>query len=217
MSKLSSASKVKAISQSCNETLSPASKSSLSQRLSNEADNPLVGIYQSVSKKRDKTSYCVRHLVLNKLATSAGSVEKAKKNLPKFKWDIFAASFSKGYYEIIIHYKTIKSKAQKPPTEAVKKILDFYNRDNISRQLPYKNLTRKIKGHLGVYHRVPVRVMEVTLKKAYDTFKVEFPNAKLNRSSFEKQRPKNIRLRPYAGFAVLLHLSYQYGLYQEDI
>ena len=59
--------------------------------------------------------------------------------------------------------------------------------------------------------------MEVTLKKAYDTFKVEFPNAKLNRSSFEKQRPKNIRLRPYAGFAVLLHLSYQYGLYQEDI
>ena len=50
------------ISQSCNETLSPASKSGLSQKLSNEAENPLIGIHQSVSKKRDKTSNCVRHL-----------------------------------------------------------------------------------------------------------------------------------------------------------
>ena len=52
---LSPTSKVKAISEACNETLSLASKSSLSQKLSNEAENPLVGIHQSVSKKCDKT------------------------------------------------------------------------------------------------------------------------------------------------------------------
>ena len=86
MSKLSPASKVKAISQSCNETLSPASKSSLSQKLSNEAENPLVGIHQNVSKKRDKTSNCVRHLVLNKLATSAGCAEKVKTTYRNLNW-----------------------------------------------------------------------------------------------------------------------------------
>ena len=107
-------------------------------------------------------------------------------------------AFQKDIDEIIVHYKRTKSKAQKSLTETVKKILDFYNRGNISRQLLYKNLTRKIKDHLGVYHRVPVRVMEVTLKKAYDAFKVEYSNVKLSCSSFEKQRPKNIRLRRYA-------------------
>ena len=101
-------------------------------------------------------------------------------------------TFKKHIDAIIVHYKTTKSKAQKPPTETVKKILDFYNWDNISRHLPYKNVTRKIKDHLGVYHHVPVRVMEVTIKKAYDAFKVEYPNVKLSCSSFEKQHPKNI-------------------------
>ena len=48
LSKLSPAGKVKAIGQSCNETLSPASKSSLSQMLSNEAENPLSGIHQCI-------------------------------------------------------------------------------------------------------------------------------------------------------------------------
>ena len=65
-------------------------------------------------------------------------MEKAKKNYQNLNW-IFAASFQKDIDEIIVHYKTTKSKAQKPPTKTVKKILDFYNQDNISRQLPYKS------------------------------------------------------------------------------
>ena len=36
------------------------------------------------------------------------------------------------------------------------------------------------------------------IKKAYDPFKVEYPNVKLSCSSSENQRPKNIRLRCYA-------------------
>ena len=97
-------------------------------------------------------------------------------------------TFQKDIDEIIAHYKTTHSKAQKPP----KKILEFYNQDNILCQLPYKNLTCKIKDLLGVYHHVPVHVMEVTLKKAYDAFKVEYPIVKLSCSSFEKECPKNI-------------------------
>ena len=79
MTKLSPASKVKAISQSCNETLSPASKSCLSQKLSNEAENPLVGIHQSVSKKRDKTSNCVRQVVLTNLPLVLDEWRRLKK------------------------------------------------------------------------------------------------------------------------------------------
>ena len=100
--------------------------------------------------------------MLNKLATSAGSVEKAKKTYWNWNWTSLQQAFQKDIDEIIVHYKTTKSKAQKPPTETVQKILDFYNRDNISCQLPYKNLTCKIKDHLEVCHRVLVRVMEVT-------------------------------------------------------
>ena len=40
--------------------------------------------------------------------------------------------------------------------------------------------------------------MEITLNKAYDAFKVKYPNVKLSCSSFEKQRPKNIQPRHYA-------------------
>ena len=78
LSKLS-ASKEKAISQSCNETLSPATKSSLSQKLYNKAENPLVGIHQSVSKKRDKTSNCVRHMVLTNLPLVLDEWKRLKK------------------------------------------------------------------------------------------------------------------------------------------
>ena len=117
-------------------------------------------------------------------------MEKAKKTYQNLNWTSLQQAFQKDIDEIIVHYKTTKSKAQKPPTETVQKILDFYNRDNISCQLPYKNLTRKIKDHLGAYHCVPVCVMQVTLKKTYDAFKVEYPNVNLSRSSFEKQCPK---------------------------
>ena len=51
---------------------------------------------------------------------------------------------------------------------------------------------------MGVYHRVPVRVMEMTLKKAFETFKNLHPDIKLCRRTFEMLRPKNIHLRKYA-------------------
>ena len=80
MSKLSPASKEKAISQSCNVMkLSPASKSSLSQKLYNKIENPLVGIHQSVSKKHDKTSNCVRQVVLTNLPLVLDEWRRLKK------------------------------------------------------------------------------------------------------------------------------------------
>ena len=75
-------------------------------------------------------------------------MEKSKKTYWNLNLTSLWQAFQKDIDEIIVHYKTTKSKGLKPPTETVKKILDFHNWDNISRQVPYKNLTHKIKDHL---------------------------------------------------------------------
>ena len=197
LSLLSPLSKVKAITQSYT-SLSPASKSNLSESILEGTSHPLVDFHKSVANKRDKMTNCAHRLVLNQLAASAGSANKARCSYRNLNWTSLQQAVQKDVDEIIVHYKTTKSTTPKPPTETVKKATDFYNRDNISRQLPYKNLTRKVKDYLGVYHRVPVRVMKVTLKKACDTFKEENPDVQVSRRGFERLRPKNIRLRRYA-------------------
>ena len=105
---------------------------------------------------------------------------------------------------VIKHYKTVKSNACKPPTETSKKVLEFYNWDDISRQLPYKNLTRKVKDHLGVCHCVPMRIMEVTLRNAFKLFKKDNASIKISQRTFEELRPKHICLQHCPAAAVLL-------------
>ena len=122
MSKLFPASKVKAISQSCNETLSLGSKSSLLQKLSNEAENPLVGIHQSVSKKHDKTSNCVCHLMLN-TSPSAGSVEKAKKTYQNLNWMSLQQAFQKDIDDWLL--STTKQPSPKLKNHQLKQLKRF--------------------------------------------------------------------------------------------
>ena len=98
---------------------------------------------------------------------------------------------------VIKHFKTVTSKECKPPTEATNKVIEFYNRDDISRQLPYKKLSRKVKDHLCVYHHVPMRVMEVTLRNAFKLFKKDNASIKISQLPIEQLRPKPIRLRRY--------------------
>ena len=74
-------------------------------------------------------------------------------------------------------------------------VQDFYEKDIISRVLPYKNLTKKIKLPIGEQKHVPVRVMEVSLFNAYKLFVTEHQGIKVSRGNFEMQRPKHIRLK----------------------
>ena len=124
--------------------------------------------------------------------------EEGQKYLPKFELNIFAPSGIKNVDEINVHRKTIKSTTPKAPNITVKKVIDLYNQHSIARQLPYKNLTQKVKEYLRVYHCVLVHVMEATLTKAYGAFNGENSNVKLTQCGFEKLRSKNIRLRSYA-------------------
>lgn len=57
--------------------------------------------------------------------------------------------------DIIVHYKTRRKNVEIP--ECRKKIIDFYVKDNISRQLPYKNFTIRVKDENEIYQREAIR------------------------------------------------------------
>lgn len=195
LSTLSPNSRVDALTQSCSNILSPGSTS----RLASNINNPLKQFTKTISKKRDKLSNCARRLALGSVVKScSGNLRSARRSDRSLSWKSLQSAVNNDVSITIKHYKTIKSKKNRPPTETTKKILDFYNKDDVSRQLPYKNLTRKIKDHTGVYHRVPVRVMEITLRNAYLSFKRENDDVKISQRAFEQLRPKNIRLRRFA-------------------
>ena len=97
--------------------------------------------------------------------------------------------------DILNHFKS--GKAYKKDMDSQKKVIvqDFYEKYIISRVLPYKNLTKKIKLPIGEQKHVPVRVMEVSLFNAYKLFVTEHQGIKVSRGNFEMQRPKHIRLK----------------------
>ena len=86
LSMLSPQSKVKAVTQSCNNSLSPASKSNLSECLVEGQSNPLVDFHKRVANKRDEITNCARRLALKTLAEKAGSVKKAKRTNRNLNW-----------------------------------------------------------------------------------------------------------------------------------
>ena len=151
-----------------------------------EGEGSSLGLFKTLLQRRDKGSNCTRQLFL-------GNTSLNKKRT-RSNWTSVQRAVSKSVGDILIHYKTEKTKKVKPPSETQKLVHDYYNKDDVSRMLPYKKLTRRVKDHTGVYHRLPVRVMEVTLKKAYTTFKNLHPEVKICKRMFESLRPKNICL-----------------------
>ena len=77
-------------------------------------------------------------------------------------------------------------------------ILDFYNRDDISKVLPYKSKTVKIKTIDNTSQRKSIRIMELSPLKAFHQFKTEHPEFKVGKSTSQLLRPKNIRLKAAA-------------------
>ena len=90
--------------------------------------------------------------------------------------------------------KQIK-KSRKLIKNFTKKIIQFYDKDLVSRVLPYKNMTKVVKGQFGTKKQVPVRVMELTIKDAFNLFCQENQNVKISKRTFENYRPKSTRLK----------------------
>ena len=82
--------------------------------------------------------------------------------------------------DILNYFKS--GKTYKKDMDTQKKVIveDFYEKDIISRVLPYKNLTKKIKLPNGEQKHVPVRVMEVALFDAYKLFVTKHPGIKVS-------------------------------------
>ena len=135
-------------------------------------------MYTAVKRKQDVASNCVKCLILKKLKNQI--CKHGHKIYSKFKLAGLQKAAHMDANEIIVHYKTTKSTILKPPADTIEKVRDFYNQDTILRQLPYKNLTQKINNSSGVYHCVPVQVMEITLKKAFELFCLEYPDVKIS-------------------------------------
>ena len=55
-----------------------------------------------------------------------------------------------------------------------------------------------VKNAAGEMYCAPLRVMELTLDKAYNIFKVENTDVKIKLSLFKSLRPKNVRLAAQA-------------------
>ena len=138
-----------------------------------EGEGHSLGLFKTLSQRRDKGSNCTRQLILGNTSLNK---KRTRSNWTSVQWAV-----SKSVGDILIHYKTEKTKKVKP-SETPKLVQDYYKKDDVSRMLPCKKLTRRVKDHTGVYHRLPVRVMEVTLKKAYITFnpKLRSVNVRLN-------------------------------------
>jgi len=197
LSVLSPLTKRKAVTKVCQESLSPSSRQGVANEI--QDGDPLVNFTNTISKRRDKISNCTRRLVLGNIVKRKGNNwQETRRANRQFNWTSLMKASEKEINQVIKHYKTVPYKTKKPPTETMKKVFDFYNRDEISRQLPYKNMTRKVKDHLGVYHRVPMRVLEVTLRSAFLKFKSENEHVKICNRTFEQLRPKHIRLRRFA-------------------
>ena len=129
---------------------------------------------------------CVRRLVLSKPAENK-KVKQMHRGLNLSSIQTTRTNANK----ILVHCKNELQKSKRKP-EYVKKVSSFYNKDHISRTLPYRKLTKKVKDQNGNYERVAIRVMEITLKKAYQLFVQERPEVKIFRRQFETLKPKNI-------------------------
>ena len=157
---------------------------------SNNTQEIDLTLYNTFKRKHDRFSNCSRQLVMKAIADQ--DAKKAKKVFHHRRLRHLANYDSA---DILNHFKSGKIYKKDMVTQKKVIVQDFYEKDIISRVLPYKNLTKKIKLPIGEQKHVPVRVMEVSLFDAYKLFVTEHPGIKVSRRNFEMQRPKHIRLK----------------------
>ena len=126
---------------------------------------------------------------------------KSVVNLPKSKIRKFGASYKAfkdaknvTFEDMIYHYKVI-NKRPKVIHQAVKDCIIAFYSDHISRVVPYKNKTIKVKDAIGNHVRISIQIMEFTLHQTHLAFCDAYPYIRIDRRSFEILRPKYVRLK----------------------
>ena len=173
-------------------TNTPCSSGSSSASQTSTHDVNIYKTYQQLKKKRDKMSNCVKRALLKSVDV----------NFPESKIRKFGASYKAfklaknvTFEEKIYHYK-VNNKRPKVIHQAVKDcIIAFYSLGHISRLVPYRNKTIEVKDAIGNHIRISIRMMEFTLHKTYLAFCDAYPDIRIDKRSFEKLRPKYVRLK----------------------
>ena len=181
--------------QVLDSSFTPNTKSNFAANVS--SGGVTMELFRDLAPRRGKIRNCTRQLILNKTpycscSLNRRSVKKDRSSPP---------------LNILVHYKTSKCHHNKPPPETVRLVLEFYNKNNASLQKTYKVSQRPLRC-------VPLftsQSLEITLKKAFDMFKLIHPTLKICCQKFESVRPMNICLtRSAKWFTVLLYLLDQH-------
>lgn len=76
--------------------------------------------------------------------------------------------------------------------EGKKLICVFYNRDDISRQMPGIKDVKTVKSNTGMKMRVQKRTMIMSIREAFEIFKETHPEISIGKTVFYNERPAHI-------------------------
>jgi len=92
-------------------------------------------------------------------------------------------------------FEVDKRSRQDPIGDEVRgKVVDFYNRDDISWAAPGMRDGRLVKANTGKKNIVQKRYLTITILEAHQMFKEENPEARVGKSKFSEFRPKHVQL-----------------------
>jgi len=121
LSKLSPHSKISAIAETCSETLTPNSKFAVAEKVESVTEN----VYKTIAKKRDPISNSARRVLLSNYVHQSGSMRSARRYNRRYNWTTLQHAGSADISEIIVHYKTTKTKKNIHHLKINKKLLTF--------------------------------------------------------------------------------------------
>ena len=166
------------LTQSIN-TFSPETRAQVASDIKvpeNHSSRMDMSIYDDLKKRRDRFSNCARKLLLKSSPAATQHKGIRRSSIRRAKLDETA--------HILKYYKTVK-KAKKVDPILHEKIMNFYEKDSVSHVLPYKNMTKVVKDQFGTKKRVPVRVMELTIKDSFKLFCQENQDVHISKRTFE--------------------------------
>ena len=85
----------------------------------------------------------------------------------------------------------LKKSQNRAPNDRVQQVIQFYQHDEISRQLPGK-MDFVIIREKGIKHKIQKREMLMTLGDAHKKFVKDFPGIPISMSHFTSMRPKQV-------------------------
>lgn len=122
------------------------------------------------------------------------AVNKVIKSLPQSKLKA-TAILQKIGKKLDISLTASPKKRVRTTSKKTKQVLEFYELDEISRQLTGKKNCMTIRNNEGS-HSIQKREMLLTLEDAHKKFKEKFPDISVSLSHFKKLRPKHVNTIP---------------------